>query len=103
MPDSAGPEASTAWSDEAEAVLLTEVEQRARDGDVHWGHTANVVRRATGYFPTPQEARERYEMRERERAAAAEDAAGGGRGDEQGGRVAQCCRGSWPQPPPLPT
>lgn len=79
------PEASTAWSDEAEAVLLSEVEgQRARDGGVHWGHVANVVHHVTGYALTGPEARERYESErrdgvqrllrlddERERAAAA--------------------------------
>ena len=61
------PEASTAWSDEAEAVLRTEVAgQRHRFADVHWGRAATAVRAATGYVLTAQEARERYENGDRE-------------------------------------
>ena len=61
------PEASTAWSDEAEAVLRTEVAgQRFKFADVHWGRAATAVRRATGYVLTAQEARERYEISDRE-------------------------------------
>ena len=61
------PEASTAWSDEAEAVLRTEVAgQRHKFADVHWGRAATTVRRATGYVITAQEARERYENGDRE-------------------------------------
>ena len=61
------PEASTAWSDEAEAVLRTEVAgQRHKFADVHWGRAATAVRRATGYVLTAQEARERYEGSDRE-------------------------------------
>ena len=61
------PEASTAWSDEAEAVLRTEVAgQRHKFADVHWGRAATAVRRATGYVLTAQEARERYETGDRE-------------------------------------
>ena len=61
------PEASTAWSDEAEAVLRTEVAgQRHKFADVHWGRAATTVRRATGYVLTAQEARERYENSDRE-------------------------------------
>ena len=61
------PEASTAWSDEAEAVLRTEVAgQRHKFADVHWGRAATAVRRATGYVLTAQEARERYENSDRE-------------------------------------
>ena len=40
------PEASTAWSDEAEAVLRTEVAgQRFKFAAVHWGRAATTVRR----------------------------------------------------------
>ena len=61
------PEASTAWSDEAEAVLRTEVAgQRFKFAAVHWGRAATTVRRATGYVITAQEARERYETGDRE-------------------------------------
>ena len=61
------PEASTAWSDEAEAVLRTEVAgQRFKFADVHWGRAATAVRAATGYVLTAQEARERYENSDRE-------------------------------------
>ena len=61
------PEASTAWSDEAEAVLRTEVAgQRHKFAAVHWGRAATTVRRATGYVLTAQEARERYEGSDRE-------------------------------------
>ena len=61
------PEASTAWSDEAEAVLRTEVAgQRHKFADVHWGRAATAVRHATGYVLTAQEARERYENGDRE-------------------------------------
>ena len=61
------PEASTAWSDEAEAVLRTEVAgQRHKFAAVHWGRAATAVRRATGYVLTAQEARERYENGDRE-------------------------------------
>ena len=61
------PEASTAWSDEAEAVLRTEVAgQRFKFAAVHWGRAATTVRRATGYVLTAQEARERYENGDRE-------------------------------------
>ena len=65
------PEASTAWSDEAEAVLRTEVAgQRHKFADVHWGRAATAVRRATGYVLTAQEARERYEGSDRGGVAA---------------------------------
>ena len=38
------PEASTAWSDEAEAVLRTEVAgQRHKFAAVHWGRAATAV------------------------------------------------------------
>ena len=61
------PEASTAWSDEAEAVLRTEVAgQRHKFAAVHWGRAATTVRAATGYVLTAQEARERYENGDRE-------------------------------------
>ena len=61
------PEASAAWSDEAEAVLRTEVAgQRHKFAAVHWGRAATAVRRATGYVLTAQEARGRYENGDRE-------------------------------------
>ena len=61
------PEALKAWSDEAEAVLRTEVAgQRHKFAAVHWGRAATTVRAATGYVLTAQEARERYENGDRE-------------------------------------
>ena len=59
------PKALPSWSEDAESVLLTEVEgQRARGG-IHWGRAAKVVGRATGYVLTAREARERYEASDR--------------------------------------